>query len=107
MEQTAQIHLIYEITNTLANKTRLQIIEELKTSAKTPETLANALGVSLEETMEQLLVLRKAGFLPVTPEQGSEVFLSPFGIYGAREALKEFLGTTHEDGKCAGCSGCK
>ena len=107
MENKAQIHLIYEITNTLANKTRLQIIEELKTSAKTPETLADAMGISVEDTMEQLLVLRKAGFLPETPEAGKEVFLSPFGIYGAREALKEFLGTTHEDGKCAGCNGCK
>ncbi len=107
METKAQINLIYEITNTLANKTRLQIIEELKTSAKTPETLAEASGCSVDEIMTQLVVLRKAGFLPETPEEGKEVFLSPFGIYGAREALKEFLGTTHDDGKCAGCNGCK
>ena len=107
MENQAQIHLIYEITNTLANETRLQVIEQLKTSAKTPEAIAEAVNCSLEEIMEQLKVLRKAGFLPENPELGREVFLSPFGIYGAREALKEFLGTTHEDGKCAACKGCK
>ncbi len=107
MEKNAQIHLIYEITNALANKTRLQIIEALKTSAKTPEVLAEEIGCSVEEAMEQLQILRKAGLLPENPAEGQEVFLSPFGIYGAREALKEFLGTTHEDGKCAGCNGCK
>ena len=107
MENNAQIHLIYEITNTLASKTRLQIIEELKISAKTPELLAQALDIPVEEVIEQLFVLRKAGFLPEMPQLGKDVFLSPFGIYGAREALKEFLGTTHEDGNCAGCKGCK
>ena len=107
MDAKAQINLIYEITNALANTTRLQIIDALKTSAKTPEALAEEIGVSVAEVMEQLTVLRKAGLLPENPEEGVEVFLSPFGIYGAREALKEFLGTTHEDGKCAGCNGCK
>ena len=107
MEKQAKIHLIYEIANTLASPMRLRIIEELKTSAKTPEALAEAMDDSLENVMEQLMVLRRAGFLPETPEKGVEVFLSPFGIYGAREALNEFLGTTHEDGKCAGCKGCK
>ena len=106
MENNAKVNLIYEIANALADKTRLQIIEALKTSAKTPNMLAEEIGCSLKETMDQLFVLRKCGLLPETPCEEKDVFLSPFGIYGAREALKEFLGTTHEDGKCNGCTGC-
>ena len=57
MDAKAQINLIYEITNALANTTRLQIIDALKTSAKTPEALAEEALAKLDKyTVEEAKV---------------------------------------------------
>ncbi len=96
--------MAYLVASALADGTRLQLIDLLQNGPITVSQLTEQMG---QPVCEHLLVLKTAGLLLGDINGEEPISLSPFGVYGARKILDEVLSTTHEDGQCGGCQGCK
>ena len=104
MELNVKNQMVLLVASALADTTRLQLIDILQNGPITVAGLTQHIGQPIEE---HLTVLKTAGLLLGNINEQEPISLSPFGVYGARKILDEVLSTTHEDGQCGGCNGCK
>ena len=101
----AEHKLTMNIVEALHHEVRLTIIDVLKEGPQSVTQLCHQCKCDENEMLEHITVLRNAGL--VLPMAEQKLSLSPFGMYGAREHLKQVLATTNEAGCCDGCKGCQ
>ncbi len=104
MEISARNQMVLLITHALGDDTRLHMMDILQNGPITVPELQSRFADSIDE---HLMILKNAGLLLGDVQGSDPISLSPFGVYGARKILDEVLATTHEDGQCGGCQGCK